>query len=121
MDPQETFRRFVDRALEPGKARRFISLSGTKKGQGKILVGLAHEFEHAILPTAVKAKDYAPFWATPCFVYYQPLGFGIGFDSVRVAYGEVDLSDSWLILMIDASAGIHRPENRWDAEKLIIP
>ena len=40
--------------------------------------------------------------------------------AVRDAYEKLSVEDSWLILLTDASAGIHRPEARWDDEKLIV-
>lgn len=120
MDAQEAFTNLVNRVLERGKAERFTSLSATKKGQRKILVGLCHEFEPAILEKSVKPKDYSRLWEKPCFVYYEPLGFGVPFDTVRSAHEELSLADSWLVILADGSAGIHRPEARWDDEKLIV-
>lgn len=120
MDAQQAFARFVSRVLAREKAERFTSLSATKKGQRKILDGLCHEFEPAILPAAVRLKDYDAFWDKPCFVFYAPMGFGVEFSEVREAYDKLSLEDSWLMLLTDASAGIHRPEGRWDDEKLIV-
>ncbi len=110
IDPKEAFGYFVNRVLERGKAERFTALSATKKGQRKILVGLCHEFDHAILPRVVRHKDYGLLWEKQCFVYYEPLGFGIEFETVRRAYEQLSVDDSWLILVRDASAGIYRPE-----------
>jgi hypothetical protein len=120
MDPQQTFVRFVSRVLAPEKAERFTSLSATKKGQRKILDGLCHEFEPAILPAAVRRTDYDALLDKPCFVFYAPMGFGVEFSAVRDAYEKLSVEDSWLILLTDASAGIHRPEGRWDDETLIV-
>ena len=119
MDAQQALTHFVQRCISPEKARRFTELSASKKGQRKILDGLCHEFEPAILPAAVRRKDYVPLWDKPCFVFYAPLGFGVEFASVREAYDQLSGEDSWLILLRDASAGIHRPEARWDDEKLV--
>jgi hypothetical protein len=47
------------------------------------------------------------------------VGFGAEFSTVREAYDELSLEDSWLIVLQDASAGIHRPEARWGDEKLL--
>jgi hypothetical protein len=55
----------------------------------------------------------------PCFVFHTSLGFGVEFQNVRAAYEALATQDSWLILLQDASAGIHRPEARLDVEKLI--
>ena len=119
MDSQQAFTQFVRRCLSPEKARRFAELSTSKKGQRKILDGLCHEFEPAIRPGAVQRGGYEGLWNSPCFVFYERLGFGVEFASVREAYDQLSVEDSWLILLCDASAGIHRPEGRWDEEKLI--
>jgi len=120
MDAQQTFAHFVSCVLVREKAERFTSLSATKKGQRKILDGLCHEFEPAILPAAVRRKDYDALLGKPCFVFYAPMGFGVEFSAVRDAYEKLSVEDSWLILLTDASAGIHRPEGRWDNEKFIV-
>ena len=119
MDAQQTFARFVSRVLVREKAERFTALSTSKKGQRKILDGLCHEFDPAILPTAVRRNDYDALLNKPCFVFFAPMGFGVEFRAVRDAYDELSIQDSWLILLTDASAGIYRPEGRWDDEKLI--
>jgi hypothetical protein len=119
MDAQQAFTHFVQRCLSPEKARRFAELCASKKGQRKVLNALCHEFEPAIRSAAVQGGGYDQLWSSPCFVFYAPLGFGVEFASVREAYHQLSLDDSWLILLRDASAGIHRPESRWDDEKLI--
>ena len=90
-----------------------------QEGQRKVLAGLCHEFESAVLPSAVRRGGYDSLWGSPCFVFHEPLGFGVEATSVREAYDQLSLEDGWLILLRDASAGIHRPEARWDDEKLI--
>jgi len=92
-----------------------------RKGSGRILDGLCHEFEPAILPSAVRRKDYDALFERPCFVFYAPMGFGVEFGTVRDACEKLSLEDSWLILLNDASAGIHRPEGRWDDENSLWP
>jgi hypothetical protein len=119
MDAQQAFTHFVQRCLSPEKARRFTELAASKKGQRKILDGLCHEFEPAIRAGAVRRGGYDQLWNSPCFVFDERLGFGVEFASVREAYDALSVGDSWLILLRDASAGIHRPEARWDDEKLI--
>jgi hypothetical protein len=119
MAAQLAFTHLVQRCLSPEKARRFTELAASKKGQRKILDGLCHEFEPAIRPGAVQHRGYDQIWTSPCFVFYKPLGFGVEFASVREAYEQLSVEDSWLILLRDASAAIHRPEARWDDEKLI--
>ena len=120
MEAEQAFAHFVSRVLERGRAERLTSLAATKKGQWKILDQLCHEFESAILPSAVRSKDYQPLLNRPCFVFHAPMGFGVEFSTVRDAYAELSTDECWLIILDDASAGIHRPEGRWDAEKLIL-
>jgi hypothetical protein len=119
MNATEAFVAFVMRALIPAKARRFAVLAPSKKGQLKILNGLCHDFEPAIREAAVRPKDYSRFWEKPCYAFHARLGFGAEFLTVRNAYDELALDDSWLIVLQNGSAGIHRPEARWDDEKLI--
>lgn len=69
---------------------------------------------NASLPAPVDGTGH------PCFVFHESLGFGVEFASVREAYDKLSLEDGWLILLRDGSAGIHRPEARWDDEKLIV-
>jgi len=97
-----------------------MELSATKKGQRKVLAGLHHEFEAAVRSDAVQHGGYDKLWDSSCFVFHEPLGFGVEFASVRAAYDQLSVEDGWLILLPDASAGIHRPEApRWDHERLI--
>jgi hypothetical protein len=120
MDAQQAFNHFVQRCLLSEKARRFTELCATRKGQQKILAGLGGEFESAIREDAVGRGNYDKLWDSSCFVFHEPLGFGVEFASVREAYDQLSVEDGWLILLRDASAGIHRPEApRWDHEKPI--
>ena len=119
MDAQHAFAEFVQRFFTPEKARRFSELCASKKGQRKVLAGLYHEFEPAVRSGAARKGGYDRIWSSPCFVFHKPLGFGIEVASVREAYDELSVEDGWLILLRDGSAGIHRPESRWDDEKLI--
>jgi hypothetical protein len=120
MDAQQAFAKFVNRALLKEKAERFVTLSESKKGQQKILDSLCHQFESAIRPSEIRRKNYEKFWSNGCYVFHSSLGFGVEFSSVREAYDKLSIEDSWLILLQDASAGIYRPEGKWDDEKLII-
>lgn len=120
MNASQAFVTFVKRTLAPDKARRFAALAETKKGQRKILRSLCHEFEPAILPQAVRPEIYDALWDQPCYVFHERAGFGIEAASVRAAYDELSTGDSWLILLRDSSAGIHRPEASWDDEKLVV-
>jgi len=121
MDAQQAFSHFVTRALVREKADRLRSLLATKKGQRKILDGLCHEFAPAVLPAAVRRMEYGSLLDRPCFVFCSPMGFGAEFSTFRDAYENLSAEDSWLILLSDASAGVHRPEGRWDDETLIVP
>jgi hypothetical protein len=119
MDAQQAFTHFVQRCLTPEKARRFSELCANKKGQRKILAGLYHEFEPAVRSGALQRGGYGSLWSSRCFVFHESLGFGVEVASVREAYDQLSVEDGWLILLRDGSAGIHRPEARWDDEKLI--
>lgn len=120
MDAVEAFTALVNRGLETQKARRYAALAPSKKGQQKILSGLYHDFEHAIRPEAVRSPSN-PFWDLPCYAYSQTIGFGHAFSTLREAFEQLCRDDSWLIILQDGSAGIHRPEGRWDAQKVIAP
>ncbi len=119
MNATETFTAFVTRVLNPAKARRLAVLVSSDKGQRKVLNGLCHEFQPAIRAAAIRTKDYSQLWEKPCFAFHPRVGFGAEFSTVREAYGELSMDDSWLIVLQDASQGIHRPEARWDDEKLL--
>ncbi|HXE41936.1 MAG TPA: hypothetical protein VN516_02840, partial [Candidatus Baltobacteraceae bacterium] len=119
INAQQAFVKFVKCCLIPEKADRFAKLSETKNGQRKILDSLNHHFESAIRSNAIRSSSYDKFLDSPCFVFHSPLGFGAEFDSVREAYDKLSIEDGWLILLRDGSIGIHRPEARWDDEKLI--
>jgi hypothetical protein len=119
MDAQEVFAHFVAKVLSEDKARRLLALCDSRKGRRKILSGLCHEFGPAILPRVVRKAGGEAFWSSACYVFHEPLGFGVEFASVREAYDRLAVHDGWLIIVRDGSAGIHRPEARWDDEKFI--
>lgn len=112
MDPKHAFIVFVQKVVLAEKAERFTALAASKSGQNKILDGLCHQFASAIRPAAIHKGGYDRHWASPCYVYYQPLGFGAEFSSVCEAYDQLSAEDSWLILLRDGSLGIYRPEGR---------
>ena len=120
MQCREAFRRFVRSCLVTEKAARYVELSATKRGRDRFLAGLFHEFESTVRPDAVRGSDYGPIRERPCFVFYEPLGFGVEFPTVREACDRLSSEDGWLIVLRDGSAGIHRPEARWDHEMLIV-
>src|SRR5262245_11028703 len=107
----DAFAEFVTRALVPAKAKRLTELASSKKGQRKVLDGLCHELENAIRNKAIRVEDYSQLWDQPCFVFHSRLGFGAEFETLRDAYHELALEDGWLIVMRDATTGIHRPES----------
>ncbi len=119
MDAQQAFTHFIQKTLSPEKARRFTELAASKKGQRKILQSL-NQFGSAIRPDAIRTRDYNHIGDSPCYVFYEPLGFGVEFATVWDAYDRLSIKDGWLILLRNASAGIHRPEARWDEETLIV-
>jgi hypothetical protein len=120
MDAQQTFTNFVQKTLSLEKAERFTALATSKKGQQKILESFYHQFESAIRVDRIRTSGRERIWNSPCYVFYKPLGFGIEFKSVSEAYDQLSIEDGWLIVVFDASAGIHRPEARWDDEKFIV-
>ena len=120
MDGQQAFTNFVQKTLSQEKAERFTALAASKKGQKKILESFYHQFEPAIRTDAIRVSGRERIWDSPCYVFHQPLGFGMEFNSVGEAYNQLSIDDGWLILVRDASAGIFRPEAKWDDEKFII-
>jgi hypothetical protein len=120
MNATGAFVEFVTRILVPAKASRFAALASTTKGHRKILEGLCHDFDAAIRSEAIRERNYDKLWDQPSFVFHSPRGFGVEFSNFRDAYEQMSVDDSWLILLQDASAGIYRPEARWDDEKLIV-
>src|SRR5262245_34150804 len=121
MSAVDAFVTFVERALLPAPARRFAALAPSKQGQRKILEALCHEFEPAVRPTATRQTVEASLMDEPCFMFRDGDGFGVEFATVRRAYDHLSLVDGWLILLLDGSAGIYRPEARWDREQMIKP
>jgi hypothetical protein len=120
MDPQQAFSQFVNQVLSSEKARRLTAIAATTKGQRKVLEELCHQIEYAVRPAAIRLGGYNSLWDHSCFVFHTSVGFGAEFPSVREAYDKMTLEDGWLILLKDASAGVHRPESRWDDEKLLV-
>jgi hypothetical protein len=119
MTAAEAFATFVGRVFVPLEARRFAMLASSRKGQRRILNGLSHEFDASLRFEAIRDRDNDYLWSHKCFVFHSALNFGVESPNVRDAYKQLSLYDSWLILLEDASAGIYRPEARWDDEKLI--
>ena len=76
MNATEAFVAFVTSALVPAKARRFAVLASSKKGQGKALSGLCHQFEPAVREAAVSPEDYSQLWDKPCYAFHPRVGFG---------------------------------------------
>ena len=118
MTPTEAFTTLVQATLEPSKARRFAELASSKKGRAKLLDALAHQFESAIRPNAVLPGIVPKMRQSPCYVFHYMRGYGVAFPTLSDAYDDLSADDSWLIVLADGSAGIHRPEARWDAEQV---
>jgi hypothetical protein len=111
MDACQAFSTFVRRALTPARAERLSVLAGSANGQHKLLGTLDHDFERAIRADARRRRVDRK---APCYAYHQSLGFGVGFPSVAAAYDHLGAVDGWLIIVSDGSAGIYRPESRWN-------
>jgi hypothetical protein len=120
MNAQEAFIYFIKKALSSGKAERLTELAGTRKGQQKILNALCHQFKGAIREGVTRRNNYEALWDRQCYVFHETIGFGMEFPTIRDAYDKLSLLDSWLILLGDGSAGIYRPEAKWDSESLIL-
>ena len=120
MSATEAFTKFVNRVLVPEKSRRYGELVLKDKGRRKILDELCHVFKHAIKAQVIRKGNYSTFLELPCFAYESRLGFGAEYQRVREALDSLSLADGWLIIVANASAGIHRPEGRWDEEMLIL-
>lgn len=118
MTAKEAFTVLVQRSLDAAKARRYVELATSKKGQAKILDALAHDFESAILPKSVLSQVSTKICRSPCYVFNQEHGFGLVYNSFEEAYDELSANDCWLIVAADGSVGVHRPESRWDAEQV---
>src|SRR6478735_2048929 len=117
----EVVSRFVQGSIVSAKARRYVALLSSVRGQQKFLSALDHEFEQVVKPTCVtRDRDYGAIWRAPCLVFQSPKKFGTPFDSVCVAYDSLAISDGWLILVVNGEIGIYRPEGRWDDEILIV-
>lgn len=119
MTPTDAFAHFAKRVLVPSKAERFIVLASSKKGKRKVLEALCHDFEAAVLKSAIQYRDRRSFQNNPCFAFHTSCGFGASFPSFSEAYDNLSLDDGWLILGTDGSFGVYRPESRWDAEVVI--
>jgi len=118
MNATDALRRFAERALLPDKARRYIALLETKKGLRKIADDLCHGLESEIDPKVTTTRNNMPM-NSPCFVFKAPTDLGTAHKSMAEAYESLAGDDSWFIVSEDGLAGIHRPEDRWDAEKMI--
>ena len=121
MTAAEAFTQFASRALSTSKAKRFASLASSEKGQHKILEVLCHKFEEAVLETVIQRRNRGLPRNRPCFAFHTSCGFGATFQTFEAAYDALSIADGWLILDIDGSIGVFRPEARWDDEILIKP
>lgn len=123
MDATEALCHFVGRALVPRKAKRIVELAsqGSPKTRRRIVQSLAHEFEPFVQPSAIRELDFKQIARMPCYAFSDHADFGQVFCSVQLARDFLSLYDGWLLVTQDASAGLFRPEIRWDDEMLIIP
>ena len=102
----------------PDKARRYVALLETKKGLRKIADDLCHGLEAEIDARLTTTRSKMPM-NSPCFVFKAPNDLGTAHKTMVEAYELLAGDDSWLIVAQDGLAGIHRPEDRWDAERMI--
>ncbi|MCX6358694.1 MAG: hypothetical protein NT029_02720 [Armatimonadetes bacterium] len=115
MDSEQAFCRFVRHALAPGAGERLAAMATGAKGRRKILLALSHRFRSDIRAEAIRRLGTACALDRPCYVYCEGMPFGAAMATVQGAYENLAECDSWLILLQDGSAAIHRPE-RWDDE-----
>jgi len=118
MTATEALSTLVQATLESSKARRFVALATSKKRQSKLLDSLAHHFESAVKPETVVAQVPSKIRQSPCYVFHYRRGYGVQFPTFDDAYDDLSTDDSWLIVSADGSVGMHRPESRWDAERV---
>jgi hypothetical protein len=118
MNAIEALKTFVEGALLLSKARRYVALLETKKGLRKIMEDLPHRLETELDPRWITQRTKMPM-TSPCFVFKAPRDLGTPYDTMQEAYDLLSGDNSWLIIAQDGLAGIHRPEDRWDAEKMI--
>ena len=118
MTAEQAFATFVIRALEPARAARFAGLVGSDRGRRRLLRSLDHDFERALRPVA----NGGPVDRTAaCHAYHVSVGFGAAFGSVAEAIARLGGTDGWLVILADGSAGIYRPEGRWDRAVEMVP
>ena len=119
MNAKEALSRFVQIAMGPDRARRYAALLETKRGMRKILDDLCHGFEEAIDPRLVTESRASMPMNAPCFTFSGSDDCGTEYATMAEAYDALSTGDSWLIIAQDGQSGIHRPEGRWDVEKMI--
>ena len=72
-----------------------------------------------VKPAARRGQDYTSVDQLPCFVFHAQ-DFGQRFETVSAAREHLAGEDGWLIVLSEGSGGIHRPEDDWDAETLLL-
>ena len=120
MSPTDAFVEFASRVLVPAKAERFRGIAFSEKAQRKVLDDLCHRSEGAILESAKRGNDVQLIENLPCFAFHASCGFGKEFPTVREAMAALGREDGWLIVVSDGSAGVYRPEARWDGQVVIV-
>lgn len=109
----------MDATLVPSKAKRFVALAESRKGQAKLIDALAHQFGDAIKPEAVVADVSPRMRKAACYGFHADLRFGECFSSLDEAVDALAVEDGWLIVLADGSAGMYRPEADWDGTCVI--
>jgi hypothetical protein len=121
MAPEDALLCLISGAIAQPKARRYIALMGSKKGQIKFLASLHHELDQVIKSGhSFKSRAHENLLQLPCFVFAPPKSFGVAYDHFCDAYRSLEITDSWLIVLADGSVGVYRPEARWDDELRIV-
>ncbi|MDX2111921.1 MAG: hypothetical protein SFY80_16960 [Verrucomicrobiota bacterium] len=119
LDAQQAFIQFSNTYLLQQSARRYTELCSNDKGRRKLLESLCHKYHSCVRPECIQQRNYEKIGNPPCYAFHSSIPFGTFYPTVHEAHDSLSIVDGWLIILRDASVGIHRPEGRWDDEFLI--
>lgn len=101
---------FLIWAVEKRACDRYRSAIETKSGELVFCAALCHKFESQVRGETLNNYKFSEAAALPCRVYISGMEFGKRFDSLKDAFGVLELADSWLIVTEDSRYGLHRGE-----------
>ena len=119
MNEIEAIKAFIKSVATASKARRYVELVNSAKGQKKFLAELHHGLHSSLLDNLRTIKDKSKCNKLPCYIYSEQKGFGVPVTTFSEAYGELSSDDGWVIVSQDGSYGAYRPEDNWSDEVLI--